>query len=376
MRRSSTSSSDRAAWPEGFPWAGVAAAVLVCLLDLAVFGRAWPWVALERAFPSQHLLAAGVASDHRQLAALETAPRGVARVALIGSSRLQAVLTAEPVARDLGAEGSVAVAELAHAGVEPFGVLALSDRLADLGVDVVLVQLSEFDTHRPPEARAAAVVGSPAAVGELLASLGPLTGWRSRPWLERLALASVFAAYRHREVALAFGLSELRTFANARRPRRAGARGGADFATPSQEWPDLDVRRRLQIEAELPEESAQRRASERRRIRSITRGPHVEAQMRLVLAAVERLREAGIRVVLLEGPLSPAAAELYDVSTRREFQQFARGLAARPGVRFVPLGERYYEEDFVDYSHASARGAAKLARSIEAAVRAAPGDQP
>lgn len=361
---------------EGFPWAGLAAALLVCLLDPWVFARAWPWVALERAFPSARLLAAGVVSDHRQLAALEEAPRGVARVALIGTSRLQSVLVAEAVGTELRADRSIAVAALARPGVDPFAALATAERLADLGVDAVLLQLSEFDTHRPPESRAAAVVGSPRAVGELVAALGPRTAWRARAWLERLALASVFAAYRHREVALAFGLDRLRTFRKAGHVFQPGERDVAEFAQRSQQRPDLDVRRRLQIEAELPADSSLRHPLERRRIRAIARGPHVEVQMRLVRAAVERLRDAGVRVVLLEGPLAPAAAELYDVATRLEFERFARELAARPGVDFVPLSERYYDEDFVDYSHASARGAAKLAPSIVSALRAALGAEP
>lgn len=380
MPRSSTSSSDAGSAAGGFPWAGLATVLLVIALDLAVFGRAWPWILVQRELTTENLLAAGVTSDHRALAELDAAPPGVARVALLGSSRLQAVLAGgggAVLAGDAGVAGSgngtFAVAALAHAGLEPFGMLALADRLAALRADVVLLLLSEFDTHRAPDARPAAAVGSPAAVGELVAALGPRRAWDSRAWLERLALASAFAAYRHREVAQAYGLGRLRRFEGVRRTRRGSgdANGAAGLAAQSETRPDLDVRRRLQIRAGLAREASQWREAERSRIRSIAWGPHVAVQMRLVAAAVDRLRASGATVVLFEAPLSPSAAELYDVATRDAFREFARALASRAGVRFAPLREPFAEDDFVDHSHANARGAARLGRSIAAAVRAA-----
>src|SRR5262249_53263449 len=151
---------------------------------------------LARRFPTEHLLAAGIEEDHAQAERLRGAPPGAARVALVGTSRLQAVLAGAPGAAEPAADGSVVVGAFAHGGLEPFAVRALADRLAGLRVDVAVLHLSEFDTHRAPGAHPATSGGSLAAVGDLAAALGPAIAWQSRVWLERLALASVFAAYR------------------------------------------------------------------------------------------------------------------------------------------------------------------------------------
>jgi hypothetical protein len=107
------------------------------------------------------------------------------------------------------------------------------------------------------------------------------------------------------------------------------------------------------------------------RLRSITRGDHAEIQMTLARRAVGRLRAAGAGVIIVEGPLSPMAAEYYDPTIRDDFVAFARSLALEPGVRFVPLkvSATYPEEEFTDFSHLNEAGARKLTAVILRAVR-------
>ena len=110
---------------------------------------------------------------------------------------------------------------------------------------------------------------------------------------------------------------------------------------------------------------------QRERVRGISRGDHAEVQMKLGRAAVARLRAAGAQVIIVEGPLSPMAAEYYDATIRVDFVAFARDLAREPGVRFVPLNvsATYPEEEFRDLSHLNETGARKLTGVILGAVR-------
>jgi hypothetical protein len=345
----------------------------VLALDLAVFGRAWPWIALQERLGTKHLLASGIASDYRMLAALAQAPVGARRVAVLGSSRTQAALLGPPISLPPGADGPLSMAVLAHAGIDPYAIRSLAERLAELKIEVAVLDLSEFDTHRPPEPRAATSFGSAAATCEFAAALGPVRAWQARGLLLRLALAGSFSAYANREVLEGFGTSRFRVF---------GGYGRLVLAAKLREDPSplglvveprhaLDPRRLQQIEAEFEARGYRNREVEMERLRAIRRGEHVEVQMRLLTSAVRALRRAGLRVVIVEAPLPPVAAEFYDLDTRDEFEAFARNLARQDGVSFVPLAERYFEEDFLDYAHMGPSGRVKAARAFEAAIGAA-----
>jgi hypothetical protein len=351
--------------------------LLVLALDLAVFGRAWPWMALGERVGTQHLLAAGIVSDYRMLAAVAQAPPRARRVAVLGSSRTQAALLGPPISLPPGVDGPLSMAILAHAGIDPYAIRSLADRLADLEFEVVVLHLSEFDTHRPPEPRAATSFGSAAGACEFAAALGPVRAWQARGLLLRLALAGSFAAYKHREVLDAFGMSRFRSFGWYER---------LVLALKSKENPNLlglaveprralDMRRLQQIKAEFELRGYRNFDVEMERVRTIRRGEHVDVQMRLLASAVRVLRRAGVRVVIVEAPLSPGAAEFYDLATRDDFKAFARNLARQDGVWFVPLAERYFEEDFLDYAHMGPSGRARAARAFEAAIGAALADR-
>ena len=99
-------------------------------------------------------------------------------------------------------------------------------------------------------------------------------------------------------------------------------------------------------------------------------GPHVAVQMALLRRAVVRLRDAAVRVVLVEGPLNPVTAELYDVRVRRSFLAFARQLEAS-GVWFAPLErfEPFTKADFADLLHLTPRGAAEFTLGVAKLLR-------
>jgi len=369
VRRSSTSSSER------LPWAGIWAVIVVIAIDVLLFSSWGPWEALYPHVSVDDLLANGIARDRVQLQALAAVPEGKARVVVVGSSRAQVGYRfefAEEVAR-----GPLPfhVARLVHAGMNIFAIRSLVDELVGYRPDVVVLLLSEFDTHRPLEPRVAGSFGSFSAVVDLASVAGAKLGLEARAQFYRLALATLLDAYRYRRVVEWAGARTLRIFP-------MGEQGGPQVRTSSQsvfpytagEPSTLDARRARQLGEEIERRfSGKTRTSvlwETQRVRTITRGDHAEIQMRLVRGAVERLRAAGAEVIIVEGALSPLAAEYYDPTIRDDFVAFARGLARESGARFVPLkvSATYREEEFADLSHLNPEGSRKLTGVILQAV--------
>ena len=105
-------------------------------------------------------------------------------------------------------------------------------------------------------------------------------------------------------------------------------------------------------------------------VREITPGAHVAILDQLVRRSVERLVEAGIEVVIVETPLHPVSAELYDVGLRASFLALARELDAMAGVTFLSLEDTgpFLPEDFGDLLHLGATGQAKLSGALLATV--------
>ena len=71
-------------------------------------------------------------------------------------------------------------------------------------------------------------------------------------------------------------------------------------------------------------------------LREVTPGIHVDVQLALVRRTVERLREAGVVVVVVEAPVHPAGAALYPPRLRTDFRAFGASLAADPGRGLRP----------------------------------------
>jgi hypothetical protein len=85
------------------------------------------------------------------------------------------------------------------------------------------------------------------------------------------------------------------------------------------------------------------------------------------------MRSSGIEVILIEAPLHPAAADLYDTRLRDEFLAFASALASDHGARFVGLDamQPFAESDFFDLVHVNKEGSRKIVSGLAAGLRAA-----
>ena len=367
--RSSTSSSRARA----LPWAGLLAAALLLALDAGVLGTRGPWAVLAERVRGAGAAPSGVANDRLALREVRSAPPERPRVFVLGSSRAAAGFDAE-VARH--AFPGVAFARLGHPGVDPFVMRSMAEEVIASHAAAAVLVLSEIETHRPlrlepiPGPGASAV--SLAAVADLLAETGPGFAWRNRESLYRLLVSSALRGYRYRDVLRHAGLLDLIEFplATGRLSRPAPAMLGMhpialgeDFRNPVT--PPL--RRRLaEVLAALPRRWRIAALPEVDILREVTPGIHVDVQLALVRRTVERLREAGVGVVVVEAPVHPAGAAVYPPRLGADFRAFGENLAADPGVVFVPLDamEPFEESDFKDLLHTSPQGSEKLTNGI------------
>ncbi len=367
--RSSTSSSRAGA----LPWAGLLAAALLLALDAGVMGTRGPWAALAERVRGAGAAPSGVANDRLALREVRSAPPERPRVFVLGSSRAAAGFDAE-VAQH--AFPVVAFARLGHPGVDPFVMRSLAEEVIAARAAAAVLVLSEIETHRPlrlepiPGPGASAV--SLAAVADLLAETGPGFAWRNRESLYRLLVSSALRGYRYRDVLRHAGLLDLIEFplADGRLSRPAPPMLGMhpialgeDFRNPVTP----PMRRRLaEVLAALPRRWQIAAMPEVDILREVTPGIHVDVQLALVRRTVERLREAGVGVVVVEAPVHPAGAALYPPQLRTDFRAFGESLAADPGVIFVPLDamEAFEEGDFKDLLHTGPQGSEKLTNGI------------
>jgi hypothetical protein len=209
------------------------------------------------------------------------------------------------------------------------------------------------------------------ALAELLRLAGPRFAFENRSLLYRVPLSRVLDAYRFREILRLAGLDALREFrfdadrhwASEAPLSRPAALGG----TTQRKLPADLVER---ITASFPERRRRAARFQIWMIAELGTGEHVRVQEQLVRGAVARLRAAGVRVVVAEGPLHPEAASIYDPRLRDDFLAFAAALRAEFGVRLVPL-EAFGElspSDFGDMLHLSGRGAQRFTRVVVDAV--------
>ncbi|GEM_PF-2715397 len=395
MPPSSTSSSDIE--PEradgvsspaagALPVAGVLAAVLVLVLDGWVFGdvRLWQW--FDELVESDVSMDSGIIRDQLAFDAMASADDDRVQACVIGTSRARRGLLPMWITPLL--QGKVDVSYLAHAGMQPFEVRGLVGEIIDSGVDVAVLSLSEFDTHRPLKLSAATAAGSVGALYDLgrFAGLGLVR--REREAFLRVSLAALLEVYRFRQVQRAAGLGELLGF---RRPDSGppkssvglgfalGADGlpgeplakGADGAMELYGVPQSLYHKVVdQLSGRFPELSLNARRAELRQILSISEGVHAHVQMELLGQTVEALTDAGVDVLLYELPLYPPMGAYYEASTRQEFITFARDLAANERVHFVPQStdDPVLETEYVDLTHVSNRGSKRLSEALVSAL--------
>lgn len=363
----STSSSSLRA----LPWAGGIALLIILLIDRGLVEAALPWEWIEARIPEQSLGASGVAGDRVALAKWDDAPLEKQRLVVIGASRADAGFQPELLGPEALAD--LAVAKLAHPGLMAFETLSLVDDVLDREPAVAVLLFSEVETHHPFELTAFLSAGSASALWDLVVAGGSSLVATHTTDLYRLWLASISNLYRYREVFDRAGFDSWRNFAlDARFGRPDNLADLLERYDPVNPLADSD---RLHFEelvrTKLTPKGAIWAIFETIQLRSLVRGDHVALQRELFRRSIERLRDAGCRVILVEPPLFPPATILYDPTLRDDFVAFARSLEEESGVTLIlrEAQPEYATDDFLDLTHVNRRGAAKLTRVIVDAVR-------
>lgn len=375
---SSTSSSSAAGARARVPLALLLAGLVVLAFEVSVLGPRGPWPAIKKrldARPVQETrLEVGIATDYLELARLEAAAEGLSRVIVMGNSRAKVGLDFEdPKAVSLQ---GLRVAKWTHAPVSPWIMHSAVGRFLEAEPDLVVLLLSEMDTHRGVNLVPAATFGDLATVGSLVRGRGWSESWSRRDELLRVALASVLRSYRYRPVLGNAGLDDLCSFSTDSRAvdedraleRYPSAR--ARFERPSDELPDVpDI---AAIHRDILRTSRNVRPHTMRLVSRIRVGDHSRLQAQLVEQTVSALRAAGVEVLLVEGPLNPACYPLYDrEATRAEFVTLAQRLVAEQGAHFLSLDESgpFPASWFSDLLHLRETGARRLSLATLRRIR-------
>lgn len=371
------------------PLLGLLAVVLT--VDRVLWGSLGPWDWMDLALAdcgARCRVIRNKTHSEVELAGLRSAEPNRWRVVVAGSSRAGAGFMPQMLPEHDPVLATLHLAKVAIASTEPYTMRSLASRLHAGKVDEVVLYLSEFDTHRPPYLVPAVGFGGFGAWTDLVHFAGLRFSWRHRNALMRLAAASMLNTYRHRDVLHALGHNY------ARLPRRDGSKDATAL-----EQAAFDIFSNALIvqpppDAILPWDDFQRVSDEIRthfaepvtrgpfrQLRTISFGRHVALQKALVEATVGVLIARDIRVLIVEVPLHPLAALLYDLATRDDFRAFADELALDPRIDMLELTQLppFREDEFNDLTHLNAVGAVRhtriivdrLARHAQAASRVA-----
>jgi hypothetical protein len=360
VKNSSTSSSKSSF--QRLPWAGLLALALLLAIDRLAFDATGTWAALSARDPY------GLATPHLAMQEIRREPLGKPRVLAVGPSRMFEGFSHQIASRRLP---SVAFAKLTHPRFEAFVIRALASDLLAMRPHAVVFLWSELDTNRP--LRLEPVPGSSAAnlaaIWDLLRWTDPRFAIANRTSFYRLVASSALDGYRYRTALGDAGLRDTRSFTlDARlKPQRAFPRIFGEIVLQGAEpSPVSHAERERIIESFGPE--ADRRFVDLSIdfVAEITPGQHAELKRAFITRTVELLRAAGVEVIVVEGPLHPGAAELYDVGLRKGFLAFMHRLTREHGVRFTPLEElpHFEAKDFKDLLHVGPSGTIKLTGAI------------
>ncbi len=337
----------------GVPLAGLAAVLLILVIDNVVPNAPAIWELLVERRSELGLIERGVLSDRFELFRLSPRPARPVALYVMGTSRAQQAIRQVD---DLGVP--VDYAMLTHPGMQPFEMLNIAHEVAASEPDIVVLVASVFDTHRPLSLGAQTAPGSVAALCELLSAVTPQFAWQQREVMLELALSGLLDSYRFRSLYTAAGLGRWRYFGSS--PPGDGITRGL---TPLVSHTLVDMDRALAQTRKLfpfvPDRSL---LQEIRLVQGVTVGTHVPIQRALLRRTCEVLSETGCEVVLVEGPLHPLADRYHDASVRRHFLVFANELQRDLGVRALTLEQTgpFVADDFADLTHLSERGSEKL----------------
>lgn len=355
---------------EGRAWRWPLAALCVLALffaaDRSVYRSESLWRAFDARLPTSSLLEQGLVQD--RLALGEIPDSGAQPQAfLVGSSRLNRGF--HPEYLSLGNEVPLDLTVLAHPQFFPFEIRAAVEEIRRHDPVIVLLALSELETHSRIKLVPGSSFGNWAAIWDLTREAGLGFVFERRVMLYRIALGGWFNTYHYRGVINRVGAGRLRSFA------RDARLVVSLFPEESTTFVDDDrLRHTIEDLVRIGEEFNSRfpgrgdfvRKAQFGIVRSISRGRHAEINMGLVRRSVAALREMGIEVMLIEPPIYPGTALLYDATIRDDFVAFARELVRDQGVHFFSLddGPGFVEADFGDLTHLDRPGAIKFTQWV------------
>jgi hypothetical protein len=337
----------------------------VLAADRAMFSAAGLWTRaearLERLPKALVRVELGIVRDRIGLERLQRAAPDVARVVAFGNSRANdGFIFPERVS-------GLELARLVHAPLSPLELRLFAHEAVAHRSDLLVVMLSEFDTHRPVRiVPRAGFADARATAGIALSTVTGRPGWSAdflttkRVELERLALAAACDAYRYRDVlerawgdALSFrpGHEGRLPLLESRELDEPDALAGAAPALA-----EIRARFRRTVPDRYPDSTLTL-------LQGIRPGPHVQANAELVADALAILRAGGCSVLIVEGPLHPFAYELYDrAATRAQFLELVRRLERDLGAHVLTLEDSgpYGETDFTDPLHLRRRRGREL----------------
>lgn len=343
----------------------IAALLLVLTLDHTLLGKSGPWSNIASRITPFGGLHWGVGQERALLKRLGQRPSEVSSVVVMGTSRAFAgfdpALAEELVPR-------ARFATMARPNLDPVSVRFLAPEVADARTNLVVLMLSEFDTHRPLrlEPIPDKSVADLRALGQLIAITDTAFFVQNRESLYRIAASSISRAYRFRGLLGIGYLNRLRDFPLSDRlaePSLPRIRGKTALgrATPTLLSPE-------RAQPLIRQLSKRFRNNEMHLawIAEIHNGPHVTVQMRLVRNTVAYLHERGIEVLLVETPLHKISLKITPTNARGDFVAMAVELAQLPGVEFISLNQmpRFRPADFSDLLHLNDLGKQKLTTAI------------
>jgi len=356
----------------GPPWAALLAVLLILAIDRLAFGSLVTWEQIHALLHGPNLLEAGVVQDRLELLKLDAQEGDEPRVFIVGSSRMHYGF--QPEREPPASLPAVSFTKLAHPQLFAFEIRAAVEEMRSRNPRIVVLALSEFDTHSRIKLVPGSSFGDLPAIVDLTREAGIGFVLERRVMLYRIAFGDYLDAYHYRGVLGRIGLDRVRSFRRDRRLRLSRrSEGSVQFwAGDIKPIADEDLERIVaEFDARFPGRGSMIERAQFGLMRSISRGEHAEISMGLLRRSVQILRAAGAEVIVIEPPLYPGVEALYDASIRDDFLTFAQELAMDEGVHFVPLeaGPEYAKEDFGDLTHLDMGGASKFTRLVISLLR-------
>ncbi len=352
------------------PVAALLVVLLIFVADRSVYRSDSMWRNFDAWLPPSSLLEQGLVQDRLALHGL-AGSGDLPRAFLVGSSRLHRGFHPEYLPEQ--SETNLHLALLAHPQFFPFEIRAAVEEIRKLDPRIVLLALSELETHSRIKLVPGSSFGTWTAIMDLVREAGFGFAFEERTMLYRIALGGWFNTYHYRGVINRAGADRPRHFArDARFTVPFFAEESVTFVDDDRLPHTMEDLTRIgkEFDSRFPGRGSFVRKAQFGIVRSISRGRHAEINMGLVRRSVSVLREAGVEVILIEPPIYPGTALLYDSTIRNDYVAFARQLVRDYGVHFFSLdeGPAFLEADFGDLTHLDRPGAIKFTEWVQGSL--------